>query len=170
MKLLAEAMLPVVSETTWLQPFRRARYFRSAHETQLQAVAPMRLDNADAAKIAGVSDMRRGYYPSESDRNGLMTGEPPMPPDKGGNRGAAKEGQTVQFGQEVRGILILTIDLADPIGWLHDFRHRPLSENPRARAQASAAASPYWATARLTIRQEISSAGDDASRAVSKRR
>ena len=149
--------------------------FRSAHETQLQAIAPMRLDDADAAKIAGVSHMRRGYYPGESDRIRLMISEPPMPPGEGGNRGAAKEGQAVQFGEGVRSILILTIDLADPIGWLHDFRHRlarsmSLSEKPRARAQASAAVSPYWATARLTIRQEISSAGDETSRTVSKRR
>src|SRR5579872_1798660 len=94
--------------------------FRSPHETQLQAVAPMWLDDADAAKITGVSDMRRGHHPGKSDRNGLMTGEPPVPPGEGGNRGAAKEGHAVQFGEDVHGVLILTVDLADLIGWLHD--------------------------------------------------
>jgi hypothetical protein len=38
-----------------------------------------------------------------------------------------------------------------------------LAENPFARAHASTAASPYWATARLTTQQGMASTGDDAS-------
>lgn len=141
------------------------------HQAQLESVTPMRLQHADAADISSETNMRRWQHACECNCRPFVTGEPPMPGAKAGNGGAAKEGQPVQIGQDIRNLVILTVDLANPISRFHGFKQRlarsiSRSEKPRARAHASAAASPYSITARFTIRQEIPSAGDDASRLV----
>ncbi len=86
------------------------------------------------------------------------------------NGGAVQESQAMQFGEDVGDLVIAPVYLANAIG--HGLRHRfarsmSFDENPFARAKASAAASPYCATARLTTQQGIASAGDDVSSAVS---
>ena len=78
----------------------------------------------------------------------------------------------MQLGQDVRDLVIPAVHLANPVSVIYDLRHRrarsiSLGENPFARAQASAAVSPYWATARLTTQQGMAPAGDDAKNATS---
>ena len=129
----------------------------------------MALQDADAAEISGVANMRRENDAGEGDRRCLVKSEPPVAPVERRNGGAAQESQAMQFGEDVGDLVVAPVHLANAIG--QDLRHRfarsmSFGENPLARANASAAASPYCATARLTTQHGVASADDDASSAV----
>src|SRR5580700_9215525 len=122
--------------------------------------------------------MGRWHGARKGNRRCRMIGQPPVPPVKRRNGCTIEERQAMQLRQDVRDFVIASVDLTNPIGERFDASIAParrrhlrqcfarsmsLSEKPLARAHASAAASPYWATARLTTRQEIVSAGDEAN-------
>ena len=132
-------------------------------------MAPVALQDADAAEISGVASVRRGNDAGESDRRGLMKSEPPLAPVERRNGGAAQESQAMQFGEDVGDLVVASVYLANAVG--QDLRHRfarsmSFGENPLARANASAAASPYCATARLTTQHGMASAGEDVTSTV----
>jgi hypothetical protein len=163
MKLLAETTLPVVSETRQFQPLRRAR----ASVVRIRRSEGETLQDADPAKISGIAHTRRWHDAGEGNWCHLAIGQPPMSAVKRRDGRAAEEGQTMQLGQGIRDCIIPSVHLANPVGCAHDLRHRfarsiSLAEKPLARAQASAAASPYSVTARFTTQQGMASAGDDA--------
>jgi hypothetical protein len=85
------------------------------------------------------------------------------------NGRAAEERLTMQLSENSGDLVVAAVDLANPVRRRQDLRHRlarsiSFDENPLARALASAAGSPYCATARLTTQQGMASAGDEASR------
>src|ERR1700722_8645569 len=57
----------------------RTRFHRS-HQSQLQLMPAMFLQNADATKVSGILHARRRHNSGEADRQPLLNSEPPMFP------------------------------------------------------------------------------------------
>src|ERR1700758_2416417 len=116
-------------------------------------MTPVAPQDADPAKISGISDVRRRHDAGKADRRILPKSEPPMAPVEQRDWCTVEESQAMQLGEDISHFIVASIHLANTVYRRQDLRHRlarsiSLAEKPFARAQDSAAASPYWATAR----------------------
>jgi hypothetical protein len=92
--------------------------FRRAHRAQLQTMATVPPQHADARKIAGIMGARGWNDTRKADRCRLAKREPPMTSIEFRNRGAIKERKPVKVRQNIRGPVVLPVNLANPV-------HRP---------------------------------------------
>src|ERR1700687_4495789 len=92
--------------------------FQRAHQAQLKGVAAMSLQHADTAEIPRIEGPRRLHDSGKGDRYGLVKREPPMGAIELRNGSAVKEGQPVRVGKRIDDLVVMPIDLANPV-------HRP---------------------------------------------
>src|ERR1700761_380615 len=109
--------------------------------------------HSHAAKIARITGVRRRNHPGKRNWKRFPACEPPMAAIEIWNSGAVEERKLMELRQRLHRLLVLPIDLANPVR--AHLRHRfacsiSLSGIPLARAQDSTAAAPYCATAFFT--------------------
>ena len=85
------------------------------HQAELQGLAPMLTQHADAAEIAGVRDMRRRRKPGECNGQAVAKCEPPMPEFEFRNWRALEECQAMEVAKRIRDIFIECIYLPYPV-------------------------------------------------------
>src|SRR5579871_2521664 len=85
---------------------------QGSHQSQLQFVTAMLLENADAAKIACIFDMCRRDQSSKGNGQPPAVSEPPMPPVKLRKGCALKKCQLVQLRESVGNVVIISVDFA----------------------------------------------------------
>ncbi len=71
--------------------------------------------HSNTAKIARIENMGGRNDTGEGDRPGSVKGKPPVPLIKFGNGGGVKECQLMKFPERVRNIIVIPVNLANPI-------------------------------------------------------
>ena len=91
----------------------RAR-FQRPHQPQLQGVAAVPFQHTDPAEIPSVERACRRHQ-SGNDGGGLVKGEPPMAVIKLRNGRAVKKCQAVKVGKGIGDIVVVCVDLTNPV-------------------------------------------------------
>src|SRR6186713_2556570 len=76
-------------------------------------------EHANAAKIARIGNMGGRNDASEGDRRGSVKSQPPVPVIKFGNGRGIKECQPMKLLERVRNIIVIPVNLANPIHSSH---------------------------------------------------
>src|SRR5206468_10338823 len=86
-----------------------------SHQAQLKRMSAMLAQHANPAKIARIEDVSGWNDTGEGDRLGSAKRKPPVPLIEFGNGSGVKECQLMKFRQRVRNVIIIPVDLANPI-------------------------------------------------------
>jgi hypothetical protein len=75
----------------------------------------MRRQHADATDIPRIAGVRRRHGSDKCDGCCLVKRQPPMAQVEWWNRSTVEEGQAMQFCQRIGDVIVLPVDLANPI-------------------------------------------------------
>ena len=87
------------------------------HQAQLKPVAAMFPQYPYPAKIAGIADVGRRDNPGKSHSFGSVKREPPMTVIIRRDGSGIEECQAMKFGECIRDVIVLSINLTNPVHW-----------------------------------------------------